>query len=125
MLRDRLLLGLVAARAVSQVAGWFFAAFGAGGIVGAALAFRIVGRAQPLRLAAAAIVIATLPVWLLALPIPAWGVLALVVAGVVMEATDVRLVLAVAAAGLTVSGLGFAAGALAHAGRPLPAPDAA
>jgi MFS family permease len=148
----------------ARLAGWFFAAFGVGGIAGAALAFRVVGRVEPLRLAAAAIAVATLPVWLLALPIPAWAVLgvvavialglplvnapmasvivvrtpaelrakvstaitganalaaplALVGAGVVMEATDVRLVLALAAAGLTVSGLVFAAIALSHAGR--------
>jgi MFS transporter len=153
------------------LAGWFFAAFGVGGIAGAALAFRIVGRVEPLRLAAAAIMVATLPVWLLALPIPAWAVLgtvaviavglplvnapmasvivvrtpaelrakvstaitganalaaplALVGAGVVMEAADVRLVLALAAVGLTVSGLLFAVIALAHAGRAVPAPDA-
>ena len=49
--------------------------------------------------------------------------LALVGAGVVMEATDVRLVLALAAAGLTVSGLLFAAIALAHAGRALSPSD--
>ncbi|HEU0335473.1 MAG TPA: hypothetical protein VFR43_02910 [Gaiellaceae bacterium] len=46
-------------------------------------------------------------------------------AGVVMEATDVRLLLALAAAGLTVSGLLFAAIALAHAGRAVPPPEVA
>jgi MFS family permease len=57
----------------SRVAGGFFAAFGAGAVLGSLAAVRIVGRHDPLRLGATAFVALTLPVFALAieLPVPA------------------------------------------------------
>ncbi len=57
----------------SRVAGVFFAAFGAGAVLGSLAAVRLVGRYEPLRLGATAFVALTLPVFALAieLPIPA------------------------------------------------------
>lgn len=54
----------------SRVAGLFFAAFGAGAIVGSVAALRLVGRFEPLRLGAAAFVALTIPVFLLSLELP-------------------------------------------------------
>lgn len=54
----------------SKVAGAFFAAFGAGAILGSIVAVRIVGRHDPLRLGATAFVALTLPVFALALELP-------------------------------------------------------
>ena len=54
----------------SRVAGLFFAAFGAGAIVGSVAAVRLVGRFEPLRLGAAAFVALTIPVFLLSLQLP-------------------------------------------------------
>ena len=57
----------------SRVAGAFFAAFGAGAVLGSLVAVRLVGRYDPLRLGATAFVALTLPVFALAveLPVPA------------------------------------------------------
>ena len=57
----------------SRVAGVFFAAFGAGAVLGSLVAVRLVGRYDPLRLGATAFVALTLPVFALAieLPVPA------------------------------------------------------
>ena len=60
----------------SKVAGLFFTAIGAGALVGSLAAFAVIKRVQPLRLAAFAIVALTLPLWLLPLDLPAWGVMA-------------------------------------------------
>lgn len=132
-MRDGALVGLVAARGISQVgsecscaaaagacrrrpgsaasspayehfdadarlAGWLFSAFGVGGIAGAALAFRIVGRVEPLRLAAVAMVLATLPVWPLAFPLPAaaaLGAVALIAVGLPLVNAPMASVLVV------------------------------
>lgn len=54
----------------SKVAGAFFAAFGAGAVLGSVAAVRIVGRYDPLRLGATAFVILTLPIFALSLELP-------------------------------------------------------
>ena len=54
----------------SKVAGAFFAAFGAGAVLGSVAAVRIVGRHDPLRLGATAFVALTLPVFALSLELP-------------------------------------------------------
>jgi MFS family permease len=58
----------------ARLAGVFFAAFGAGGIVGSLLAIKAVSRFEPLRLGAVALLCLGVPLWLLALDLPAWGV---------------------------------------------------
>ena len=60
----------------SKVAGLFFTSIGAGALLGSIGAVLVVKRVQPLRLAAFAIVAMTLPLWLLPLDLPAWGVMA-------------------------------------------------
>ena len=60
----------------SRVAGVFFAAFGAGAVVGSVVAVKLVPRLDPIRLAACALVGLVLPIPLLALHLPAWGVVA-------------------------------------------------
>jgi MFS family permease len=60
----------------SRVAGVFFAAFGAGAVVGSLIALKVVPKFEPVRLAAVALVGLTLPLPLLALHLPAWGVVA-------------------------------------------------
>ena len=60
----------------SRVAGAFFAAFGAGAVVGSVAALRIVPRHDPIRLGALALVGLCLPLPLLAFHLPAWGVVA-------------------------------------------------
>jgi MFS family permease len=60
----------------SRVAGAFFAAFGGGAVVGSLVALQIVPRFDPVKLAAAALVALSLPLPLLALHLPAWGVVA-------------------------------------------------
>ena len=59
----------------SRVAGVFFAAFGAGAVVGSVVAVKVVGRFEPLRLGATAFVALSLPVFLLALDLPVLGVM--------------------------------------------------
>jgi MFS family permease len=60
----------------SRVAGVFFAAFGAGAVVGSLIAVKIVPKFEPIRLGACALVGLALPLPLLALHLPAWGVVA-------------------------------------------------
>jgi MFS family permease len=60
----------------SRVAGVFFASFGAGAVVGSLLAVKALGRIAPLRLASFALIALTLPLFALALDLPAWGVVA-------------------------------------------------
>jgi MFS family permease len=60
----------------SKIAGLFFTAMGAGAVVGSIAAVGLVRRFPPLRLAAVGIVSLTVPLWLLPLDLPAWGVMA-------------------------------------------------
>ena len=60
----------------SKIAGLFFTAMGAGAVIGSIAAVVVVKRFPPLRLAALGIVALTLPLWLLPLDLPAWGVMA-------------------------------------------------
>ena len=60
----------------SKVAGLFFMALGAGALLGSIGAVLVVKRVAPLRLAGLAIVAMSLPLWLLPLDLPAWGVMA-------------------------------------------------
>ncbi len=60
----------------SKVAGLFFTAMGAGAVIGSIGAVVVVKRFPPLRLAAVGIVALTVPLWLLPLDLPAWGVMA-------------------------------------------------
>jgi MFS family permease len=60
----------------STVAGLFFAAFGAGSLVGVVLALKLVPRFDPIRLGAVSIVALTVPIPLLGLPLPAGAVVA-------------------------------------------------
>ena len=59
----------------SKIAGLFFAAFGAGSLVGAILAIKLVPRFDPIRLGAVALVALTVPLPLLGLPLPAAAVI--------------------------------------------------
>ena len=60
----------------SRIAGLFYTAGGAGALVGSILAMMAVKRMAPLRMAGIGIVAATLPLWVLPLDLPAWGVMA-------------------------------------------------
>jgi len=60
----------------SKIAGLFFTAMGAGAVIGSIGAVVVVKRFPPLRLAALGIVALTIPLWLLPLDLPAWGVMA-------------------------------------------------
>jgi MFS family permease len=60
--------------ASSRIAGIFFAAFGAGAVVGSFAAMKLVPRYEPIRLGAVSFVLLSIPIWLLALDLPAWGV---------------------------------------------------
>ena len=60
----------------SKIAGLFFTAMGAGALLGSVGAVLVVKRFQPLRLAGFGIVALTLPLWLLPVGLPAWGVMA-------------------------------------------------
>ena len=55
----------------STIAGLFFAAFGAGAVVGSVLAIKLVPRYDPIKLGAVSIVALTVPIPLLSLPLPA------------------------------------------------------
>jgi MFS family permease len=54
----------------SRLAGAFFAAFGAGAIVGSLIAVKLVPRFDPIRLGAVSLVLLTVPVWILPLDVP-------------------------------------------------------
>ena len=60
----------------SKIAGLFYTAIGAGALLGSVGAVLVVKRLPPLRLAGVAIVCMCLPLWLLPLDLPAWGVMA-------------------------------------------------
>ena len=59
-----------------RIAGLFYTAGGAGALVGSIAAIVVLKRVAPLRLAGVGMVAATLPLWLLPLGLPAWGVMA-------------------------------------------------
>jgi predicted MFS family arabinose efflux permease len=54
----------------AQVAGWLFAAFGVGALAGSAVAMKALERFTALRLAAGAVVLAVLPLWILVATLP-------------------------------------------------------
>ena len=60
----------------STIAGLFFAAFGAGAVIGSVIAVKLVARHDPIRLGAVALVALTVPIALLGLPLPAIAVMA-------------------------------------------------
>jgi MFS family permease len=57
-----------------RIAGWLFASWGAGALVGSAMAYRAVARFEPLRLAGVACLAMVLPLWLLVFSLPAAAV---------------------------------------------------
>jgi MFS family permease len=59
-----------------RLAGAFFAAFGAGAIVGSIAAVKLVPRYDPIRLGAFALVALTLPIWILPLDVPPLAIMA-------------------------------------------------
>ena len=59
-----------------KIAGLFFTAMGAGALLGSVGAVLVIKRFPPIRLAGLAIVAMSLPLWLLPLDLPAWGVMA-------------------------------------------------
>ena len=61
-----------------HVAGWIFTSFGVGALVGSIAVVKLVDRFRPLRLASAALVLATLPLWAVVAHIP-WPAVAAVV----------------------------------------------
>jgi MFS family permease len=60
----------------SKIAGLFYTAIGAGALLGSIGAVLVVKRLPPLRLAGVAIVLMSMPLWLLPFDLPAWGVMA-------------------------------------------------
>jgi predicted MFS family arabinose efflux permease len=58
----------------SKIAGLFYAALGAGALVGSLIAVAAVRKVPPLRLATLAILCFAAPMWLLPLGLPAWAV---------------------------------------------------
>src|SRR6187397_2666845 len=65
----------------STIAGLFFAAFGAGAVVGSILALKLVPKFDPIKLGAVALVGLTTPLPLLSLPIPAAAVIVVLFVG--------------------------------------------
>ena len=70
-----------------HIAGWIFTAFGVGAISGSVLVVKLLDRVPALRLACFGIVAATLPLWIVAAPVP-WPVvrLAIVLCGLFVPA---------------------------------------
>ena len=109
-----------------HVAGWLFTSFGVGAIIGSVLTMKLLDRVPPLRLACVALVLATLPLWAIATPIP-WpaACAAIVVCGVFVAMVNapilgmistrppVALRAKVLTAVMTASGLGSPFGRLA------------
>ena len=60
----------------AHIAGALFGAFGVGAVAGSVLAMKLLDRFRPLRLASGGIVLATIPLWVLAAPMP-WPAAAL------------------------------------------------
>jgi predicted MFS family arabinose efflux permease len=58
----------------AHVAGWLFAAFGIGTVVGSVAAARLAGAVKPARLMSGAVLLAVAPLWLLVASLPALGV---------------------------------------------------
>ncbi len=54
----------------AHAGGWLFAAFGFGGLVGTIFAFRLVTKLDPLKLASAAVLILSVPIWVLVARVP-------------------------------------------------------
>jgi MFS family permease len=108
-----------------HVAGWLFTGFGLGAVVGSIAVMKLLGNFRPLRLASVALVLATLPLWAIAVDIP-WpaACLAMIVCGffVPMVNSPVMGILStrppvvlrakVMTAVLTASGLGSPVGRL-------------
>jgi MFS family permease len=67
----------------SKIAGLFFAAFGAGSLLGAVLAVKLVPKFDPIRLGAVSLVALTVPIPLLGLPLPAAAVIAVLFVGAI------------------------------------------
>jgi MFS family permease len=62
------------------IAGWLIASFGVGALIGNAVAYRfLIKRVDGLRLIGVCIMGQALPLWLLPLPIPAWGLSAAII----------------------------------------------
>ena len=59
----------------SRIAGLFYTAGGAGALAGSLVAMLAVKKIAPLRMAGLGMIAATLPLWLLPLGLPAWGVM--------------------------------------------------
>jgi len=59
-----------------ETLGWLFGAFGVGCLAGSVVAFRFVRSFDPLLLASTAILAQAAPIWLLAVPAPAWVLVA-------------------------------------------------
>jgi len=107
------------------VAGWIFTSFGVGAVIGSLTAMKLLDRVQPLKLASAALVLATLPLWAIAADI-SWPLVCAAVAvcgffvpmvnAPVMGILSTRPPLAVRAkvmtAVMTASGLGSPLGRL-------------
>jgi MFS family permease len=55
------------------IAGWLFTAFGIGALAGSVIAMKVLERFRPLRLAAAAIMLAVVPLWALVITLPWYG----------------------------------------------------
>ncbi len=110
----------------AHIAGWLFTGFGVGAVIGSVVSIKLLDRFPPLRLASAAILLATLPLWVIAAPV-SWPVAAaaVVTCGLfvpmvnapVMGLLSTRPPLAVRAkvmtAVMTASGLGGPFGRLA------------
>jgi Arabinose efflux permease len=62
-----------------KVAGWLFAAFGIGGLLGTVVAFRLISKVEPMLLAAIAIVGIALPLWVLPFRVPLGFILVAIV----------------------------------------------
>jgi predicted MFS family arabinose efflux permease len=59
----------------ASITGLFFAAFGLGAVLGSVVAFRVVRRFEPLKLAAVVIVLEVIPLWLLGFELPAVAII--------------------------------------------------
>ena len=63
----------------AKIAGWLFAAFGLGGLIGTVIAFQLVKRMEPLVLASLAALGFALPLWVLTAHVPLAAILATIV----------------------------------------------
>lgn len=108
-----------------HVAGWIFTCFGVGAVVGSVLVVKLLDRFQPLRLACGGIVAVTLPMWVVAAPVPWPAVCAAIFVcglfvplvnapfmGIISTRPPAALRAKVMAAVMTASGLGVPLGRL-------------